>query len=442
MTVQECLLSERQMVGFLVGLVYISKTHRQTQQHKFLVQKGIKMRTAKELTYLKKPGMHSVGGGAIGLYIYINKAQGKSWIYRYQFMADGVLKRREMGIGSYADITLAEAREKALDLRKLVRQGIDPIAEKLQATSITTLNSTLKASQKSKTFKTCALTFIDNKSAEWSSPKQKAQWLSSLKTYAFPYIGDMQVSDITVHHMKELLDQIWLTKHTTATRVRSRIENIIDYAIVAGYRDTANPATIKSLNAFLPKSSKVFQTTHFASLPYSEVPLLLQDIKKKEGIGFRALELLILTSKRSGEIRNASWSEIDLENGVWTIPSSRMKNGKEHHEPLSPHAIAKLRKLTRYKNHDWLFPGPVTQKPISDMTISKALKSLRESCTPHGFRSSFRQWAAEQTEFPREVCEMALSHNVMSKVEAAYQRSDLFVRRKELMDAWSSYCSL
>lgn len=396
------------------------------------------MRTAKELTYLKKPGMHAVGGGAIGLYLFINKAEGKSWIYRYQFIVDGILRRREKGLGSFHDVSLAEAREMALELRKKVRAGIDPIAETKK--SYGPLLPQHMETRTAHTFKMCALKYIDNKAPEWSHPKQKAQWLSSLKAYAFPTIGHLDVSDINVHHLKALLDDIWLTKHTTATRVRSRIENIIDYAIVAGYRDGANPATSKSLNAFLPKSSKVFKQTHFASLPYAEIPSFMAELSRKEGVGFRALELLILTGKRSGEIRAASWAEFDLAEKLWLIPAERMKNGKEHKEPLSPACLESLDQLMRFTHHDWLFPGPITQRPISDMTMSKALKSLRDNCTAHGFRSSFRQWAAEQTDYPREVCEMALSHNVLGKVEAAYQRSDLFDKRKALMEAWASYC--
>lgn len=400
------------------------------------------MLTAKKLQHIKRPGMHAVGGGAIGLYLSVHRSGTKSWIFRYQFLVNGVLKRREKGMGSYTDVTLAEARAMAHALRKKVREGIDPLAEKAlmkqrQASEKHTSSNTLSIH----TFESCALAFIDNKSAEWSNVKQKNQWLSSLKNYAFPFIGDLPVNEISVHHMKTLLDGIWLSKHVTATRVRSRCENIIDYATVAGYREGANPASLKALNAFLPKSSKVFKPSHYASLPYNEIPQLLSDITWKSGIGFRALELLIYTGKRSGEIRGAKWSEFDLKAEIWTIPAERMKNGKPHREPLTPASLKVLRTLDHYPDHDWLFPGPQTKRPISDMTMSKALKSIRDNCTPHGFRSSFRQWAAEKTNYPREICEMALSHSVLGKVEAAYQRSDLIEKRSKLMHEWANFCN-
>lgn len=399
------------------------------------------MKTSKELHYLKTPGMHSVGGGATGLYLCINQSKGKSWIYRYQIATSSSKKRREMGLGSFNDVTLSEAREIARDLRKMVLNGRDPLLDRFSNNpSLTqkTLNSAPPMINHS--FKDCAYTYIDNKAAEWSHPKQKKQWISSLEHYAFPFIGKLDVNTITVHHLKTLLDEIWLTKHTTATRVRSRIENILDFAIISGYRKDTNPASLKSLNAFLPKSSKVFKTTHFASLPYTEIPKLLADLKDKDGIGFRALELAILTAKRSGEIRDASWKEFNHDDCVWVIPAERMKNNKAHREPLSQQSINYLNNLTKYNNHDWLFPGPITKKPISDMTMTKALKSLRDQCTVHGFRSSFRQWAAEQTNYPREICEMALSHSVLGKVEAAYQRSDLIEKRQQLMSEWATYC--
>lgn len=399
------------------------------------------MLTAKELQHLKKPGMHAVGGGAIGLYISVHTSGTKSWIYRYQFIVGGVRKRREKGLGSSTDVSLSEARIMAQALRKQVREGIDPLAEKALIKQRIALGQQVAIDSKSvDTFKTCALAFIENKSAEWSNEKQKSQWISSLKSYAFPYIGDLPVNEITVHHMKTMLDKIWLTKHVTATRVRSRCENIIDYATVAGFREGTNPASLKSLNTFLPKSSKVFKSTHFASLPYADIPKLMTDIMWKGGVGYRALELLIYTGKRSGEIREAAWSEFDLKAKVWTIPAERMKNGKPHREPLTSACLKVLHALDHHPDHDWLFPGPQTKRPISDMTMSKALKSIRENCTPHGFRSSFRQWAAEQTNYPREICEMALSHSVLGRVEAAYQRSDLFEKRKELMLGWSAFC--
>lgn len=408
-----------------------------TRKHK----KAYTLKTAKELLHLKQPGMHAVGGGATGLYLCINNANGKSWVFRYQISVGQFKKRREMGLGSYQDISLAEARENARELRKILLAGKDPLTEKSKTQLIKKQQVLVESNAASiHTFEKCAYTYINNKAAEWSHPKQKKQWISSLETYAFPVIGKLDVKDITVHHLKTLLDEIWLTKHTTATRVRSRIENILAFASISGYRDDSNPASLKSLNAFLPKSSKVHKPTHFAALPYSDIPQLMRELKEKEGVGFRALEIVILTAKRSGEVRQAAKSEFDLTDRIWTIPADRMKNNKVHREPLTTNCIKYLQQLNHHKNNDWLFPGPVKKIPISDMTMSKALKSLRDDCTVHGFRSSFRQWAAEQTNYPREICELALSHSVLGKVEAAYQRSDLFEKRQQLMNEWSAFC--
>ncbi|MDZ4387368.1 MAG: integrase arm-type DNA-binding domain-containing protein [Moraxellaceae bacterium] len=399
--------------------------------------KIIASKTAKQLERINKIGYTAVGGDANGLNIYIKATGLRSWVFRFSING----KRCEMGLGLCADISLPEARKLASEARDLVNQGINPIDKRKVAIQETIIKNETKYA--THLFKDLALKYIDNKSPEWRNHKVAPQWRETLKTYAFPIIGNKDVKNITVHDIVEVLNPIWLTKNSTATRVRGRMENVIDYAISAGYRSEANPASQKALRAHLPKASKVHTVKHHAALPYDEVPALLNLLYDSTVVSHQALAFTILTAKRSNEIRGACWGEIDFENKIWNIPANRMKNHKPHREPLSPQTILFLKGLLPSLNSpletDLIFVSPYRGTKLSDMALLEALKHLRPGFTVHGFRSSFRQWSAEQTDYGHHICEMALAHSVLTNVELAYQRSDLLEKRRLLMEDWSDF---
>ena len=382
---------------------------------------------------LVEPGLHAVGGVA-GLHLQILPSGGRSWVLR--IVIGG--KRREVGLGGFPDVPLALAREKAREVREAVQQGRDPIAERAAA------RSALAAQRGAEiTFDECAEKFISAKSAEWKNAKHVAQWSATLTTYASPVVGTMQVRDIELSHVVKILekDDFWTTKTETASRVRGRIEAVLDWATVRGYRKGENPARWKGhLDKVLAAPKKVQKVEHHAALPVDEIGAFMRDLREREGIAARALEVLILTAARSGEVRGMTWGEINLDEAVWIVPAERMKAKREHRVPLSVRVIEVLRSLPVVAG-ELVFPGMREGSPLSDMTVTAVLKRMgRGDLTAHGFRSTFRDWAAERTNYPREVAEAALAHTIENKVEAAYRRGDLFEKRRRMMEDWSRFC--
>ena len=370
-----------------------------------------------------------------GLYLNVTIGGSKSWLYRYMLAG----KAHWMGLGSYPDVSLAEAREKATECRKMVRQGADPLAEKRQQTSV------IRASlAKSILFSKAADQFIDAHKSGWKNAKHIDQWRNTLETYANPIIGKIEVSMIDTGHIMRILekDNLWNEKTETASRVRGRIESILDWATVRKYRSGENPARWKGhLDKLLPARTKVKKTEHHPALPWQEMGAFMADLREQAGVAARGVEFAILTATRSGEVRGAIWAEIDLDNGVWIIPPERMKAKKEHRVPLSGKALDLLKKQKAEYPGDLVFPGMKEGKPLSDMSLTAVLRRMeRNEITVHGFRSSFRDWAAESTAYPNEMVEMALAHTIGNKVEAAYRRGDLFEKRRHMMQTWSDFC--
>ncbi len=384
--------------------------------------------TAMGVAKLKSPGMYGDGNG---LWLQITPG-GKSWIFRFTLHG----RAREMGLGSSAIYSLAEARERAVACRKLVNEGIDPIEARREKRRDTALDSA-----KSITFKECAEAYIRAHAAGWRNPKHAAQWTATLANYAYPVFGELPVAAVDTALVMRVLEPIWTTKTETASRVRGRIESVLDWAKTRNHREGENPARWRGhLQNLLPKRSKVQKVQHFPALPYDEIGPFLSQVRGLGGVAPRALEFVILTACRTGEVIGARWIEINLNERIWTIPAERMKAGREHRAPLSDAALAVLEPL-RAAGGDYVFPGSRRGKPLSNMAMLELLKRIkREDLTVHGFRSTFRDWAAERTNFPREVAEAVLAHTLENKVEAAYRRGDLFEKRRELMDEWAEWC--
>lgn len=386
--------------------------------------------SALEVSRLKEPGMHAVGGVA-GLYMQIKPPAARTWVLRAT-VGD---RRRDMGLGGFPDVPLAQAREKAREARLQIEKGIDPIEARREARSA--LKATAAAA---KTFAECATGYVDAKSAEWRNPKHRQQWTNTLEQYAYPVIGTMLVRDVQLPHVLKILEPIWKTKTETASRVRGRLESVLDWATVRGYRGGDNPARWRGhLDKLLPAPAKVAKVEHHEAMPMDTLPAFLATLRTKGGMGARALELLILTAARSGEVRGARWAEFDLTKAEWLVPAERMKGGREHRVPLSPAALKLLRALPRVEGTDLVFPS-TKNTPLSDMTLTKIMRDMGQEAVPHGFRSTFRDWASERTNYPREVAEMALAHAIGDKVEAAYRRGELFEKRKRMMADWAAFC--
>lgn len=403
--------------------------------------------TAKEIEHAK-PGMHPDGNG---LYLRVQERGTKSWIFRFQLNG----KRREMGIGTLADHPAKSARGKAAELGAMVRSGIDPINQREQAQAEAI--AALKASEaKAISFDIAAAEYVKTHKAAWKNTKHAQQWENTLAAYASPIIGSKPIDEITTEDVLQILKPIWTTKTETASRLRSRIELILSYGKAMKWRQGENPALWRGhLDALLPPAAKLKKVRHHPALPYVQISSFMKELRKIPGSGARALEFAILTATRSGEVRLATWREIDLDKKLWTVPADRMKANREHWVPLSRQAIALIEALPKIEDCPYLFPGPRDQKPLSDMTLTAVVRRMNttedeapmpwidpkngDSIVPHGFRSTFRDWSAEVGHYPRDLAEHALAHSLPDKVEAAYQRGTMLERRAPMMQDWADY---
>ncbi|MGX8011377.1 tyrosine-type recombinase/integrase [Mesorhizobium sp. ORM8.1] len=366
------------------------------------------------------PGRHSDGGG---LYLNVSAVGTKSWLFMWT-PAGG--KRREMGLGAYPAVSLAKARAKAGECRAAVAEGRDPIAE--------------RAKEVEPTFGDCADKFLASMEASWRNEKHRAQWKMTLEEYCKP-IRSKRVSTIGTEEILQVLKPIWTTKPETASRLRGRIERVLDFAKTKGWRDGENPALWRGhLKNVLPARKKLTRGHHTA-MPFDDVPAFVLRLQSAEAMAARALEFLILTAARSGEVYGARWGEIEMNAGLWTIPGARMKAGKEHRVPLSDRALRVIKRLHDVRVSDYVFPGQKKDQPLSTSAMEMLLRRLGVDVTVHGFRSSFRDWAGDKTAFPREVAEAALAHEVGNAVERAYRRADSIEKRRKLMQAWANYLS-
>ena len=381
-----------------------------------------------EVRRLSKPGRWSVGG-IDGLALQITATGARSWVLRLSVAG----KQREMGLGSFPSVPLAEAREKARLQRAKVEQGADPISARRAAQSAAVAE---RNSQQS--FASVAAQYIEQHVKSWKSAKHGAQWASTLRAYAEPVIGSLLVRDVTTAHVIKVLEPIWAEKTETATRVRSRMELVLDFAAARGLREGPNPARWRgNLDAALPKPNKLAKVRHHAAVAFDDIGSFVTRLRAQPGMGPRALEFAILTAARSGEVRGAVWSELDLAGALWTVPAERMKSGRAHRVPLSKPALRLLRALPKGAPEDLVFPG--LRGPLSDMSLTAVLRRMKVDATVHGFRSTFRDWSSECTSHSTEVAEMALAHVVGDKVEAAYRRGDLFEKRVLLMSDWAVF---
>jgi integrase len=381
---------------------------------------------------LKEPGMHSDGGG-----LYLQVTQGsdgtprKSWLFRYAVGG----RERQMGLGPLGDVSLAEAREFAVAAREQRRAGKDPISERQALRA-----ENARQAAKTISFDECAKAYIASHQAGWRNVKHASQWTNTIDTYCSPF-GRLPVQAVDVTMVLKALEPIWTTKPETASRVRGRIERILDWAKVRGYRDGDNPARWRGhLDHLLPARGKVRRIEHHAALPYAELPAFLAALRTREAIAARALEFAILTAARTGEVIGARWDEMNLEGRIWVVHAERMKAGREHRVPLSDRALKILEDMKKVQTCEYVFPGD-RRTTLSNMAFLMLLRRMeRADITAHGFRSTFRDWVEEQTDTPRAVAEMALAHTIGSAVEAAYRRGDLFEKRRALMSKWADYC--
>jgi integrase len=386
--------------------------------------------TAIKVTNAKTKGLYPDGGG---LYLRVTASGTKSWILR--FKRDGAT--HDMGLGPVRAISLARARELATEAGRQRLEGLDPIKARNAQRAVA---KRLEAG--AATFRHCTEQLIAGREPGWRNPKQAKLWRNSLRDYAYPIIGHLPVGAVDTALIMRVLEPIWAKKPETASRVRSRMEAVLDWAKVSGFRDGENTARWRGhLDHLLPRPSKVRRVRHHPALPYSEIPAFMETLRGRSGISPRALEFVILTAVRTGEGRGARWDEIDLGARMWVIPAQRMKGGKEHRVPLSARAVDILKEMQEVRQNDLVFPGFKQGRPLSDMRLLMLLRELRPGITTHGFRSTFKDWAAECTETPNFVSEAALAHVVADKVEAAYRRADLLEKRRMLMDAWDRYCT-
>lgn len=388
-------------------------------------------------------------GGVTGLHIQVLPSGSASWLLRILVGA----KRREIGLGGYPDVTLAQARDKARDMREKVRLGIDPVEERRAAKA-----SLVSMQRRGLTFSEAIDRYLEAKLEAFSNAKHKAQWRATLETYAKPELGKMLVADIQVQDVLRVLHPIWADRTETASRLRGRIEAVLSWATVSGHRTGDNPARwAGNLKELLPAPAKVAKTDNQPALSLDDAPAWFAALRAREGFGARALEFAALTAARSGEVRGAVWAEFDLDAALWVIPAQRMKMGREHRVPLSAAAVALLEALPRLDGCDMVFPSS-KGGPLSDMTLSATMRRIHEAeieaerpgfldrvnkrpAVPHGLRSTFRDWVAERTAFPGEMAEVALAHRISNAVEAAYRRGDMIEKRRAMMDAWTAFLS-
>jgi integrase len=396
-----------------------------------LAETSIHKLSAVKVARLKTAGLHGDGGG---LWLQVTPSGGRSWAFR--FMLGG--RARQMGLGPLHSVSLAEAREKARMCRRQLLEGIDPIEARHSAAMAVQADAAL-----GRRFRQCAEAFLGSHEAGWKNDKHRAQWTATLVTYVYPAIGSLSVAAIETGHVCKILEPIWTSKPETASRVRGRIERVLDWATARGLRSGHNPARWRGhLDKLLPQRSKVQKVRHHPALPWQQVPAFMAELRANGSFSARALEFTILTGARTNEALGATWDEIDPEAWIWIIPASRMKAGREHRIPLCPSAAALLQALSRVKGSDYLFPGNRPKRPLSNMAMLELLRGLRPGAglTVHGFRSSLRDWAGEATHHPREVIEAALAHVIANKTEAAYRRGDALEKRRTLMNDWCAYC--
>jgi integrase len=374
--------------------------------------------SARSVAAINKPGRHSDGGG---LYLNVSETGARSWVFMWKLGG----RRREMGLGPARDVSLARARERATEARQHLIAGIDPLA--------------IRERQKALTFGEAADALVESMSSSWRNEKHRAQWTMTLRVYCAP-LRPMPVAEVVTDDILRVLKPLWLTKAETASRLRGRIERVLDFAKARGMRSGENPARWRGhLDAILPRRAKLTRGHHKA-LPFDDLPSFMQGLRERGSIAARALEFTILTAARTGEVLGVRWDEIDLEAKCWTVPAHRMKAARAHRVPLSDRAVNILSELAGVRTSDFVFPGLKRGKPLSSMALEMVLRRMRVDVTVHGFRSAFRDWAGERTSFPREVAEAALSHLVGDAVERAYRRGDALEKRRQLMAAWERFC--
>lgn len=399
--------------------------------------------TALEVGRLKGPGLYPVGNPP-GLYLQVVPSGARTWIYRAMMAG----KRRDMGLGGFPGVTLAAAREAAREARQAISEGADPIEARKAAK-----REAVEAAASRVTFQWCAEQYIAAHRAGWKNAKHADQWANTLQTYAYPVLGDMLVSGIKLEHVMRVLDPIWLTKNETASRLRGRVEKVLDWAKVAGYRAGDNPAAWKgNLSASLPKPSKVQAPTkkHHPAVQVAQVGLFARDLRALDGTAAKALEFTLLTAARTEEVLSMVWGEVDLSERVWTAPAGRTKGSKTHRYPLSEQALRVLEAMMPGDAGAYVFKGRKrkgnTNTRLSDMAMVAVMRRMgykdRDGrvCVPHGLRSSLRDWGGDFTTYPRELLETALSHTVGNETERAYRRSDALEKRRVLMQDWANYC--
>ena len=371
-----------------------------------------------------------------GLYLQVTKNGTKSWLFRYK--SPLTAKQREMGLGPLSLVSLAAARELTIECRRQLLNGLDPLEERKQVKRAQQL-----ANAKSITFQEAAEKCIESKKPEWKNAKHAQQWSNTLTTYAYPIFGDIALADVDTDLVLKAIEPIWISKAETASRVRQRIETVLDWARARGYAEGENPARLRGhLDNILAKTAKVKRVKHHPAVPYKQISEFMEQLRERKGSSALALEFMILTAARTGEIRGAKWEEIDLTANVWTVPAERMKAGREHRIPLSKRAVAILMSIHSNRNpEEFVFSGWKAGTGLSDGALLALMKKIAFGpYTPHGFRSTFRDWAAEEAyEFSNETVELALAHTIKNKAEAAYRRGDQLERRRELMAAWANY---
>lgn len=394
---------------------------------------------AKELGPLAVKGLTSAGlhpvGGVAGLMLQVSPTGTRSWLLRVK-VGD---KRREIGLGAYPGVGVALAREKAQQTRDEIAKGVDPVAKRAAARQ-TIVEQQQEEKALAWTFKRCAEAYIKAKKPGWRNAKHGTQWENTLATYVYPAIGEVLVRNVNITHITSIIEPHWATKNETINRVRNRIELVLDWATVRKLRSGDNPARWKgNLDKLLADRKIVGAVTGHRALPAEELHAFIHALKAVPGTSARCLEFVVLTACRSGEARLATWAEIDTKAKTWAIPGPRMKSGRPHNVPLSDDVVTLLEALPRLEGSDLLFPGAKKGKPLSDMALSAVMRRMGVDAVPHGFRASFSSWCASSTAYPSEVREMALAHAIGDGTVAAYQRSDLFEKRRNLMADWAKF---